>query len=61
MRETSEASIGKDGTFSRESIPELIKSSLGTIVTIEDSMVSGDISGSAPAGSKGLGHGVESG
>ena len=58
--ETSDASVGKDGTSPRESMPELMNSSLGITVTREDSMVSGDTSGSDPTGSKGLGHGGES-
>ena len=39
--ETSEASMGKGGTSSRESMPELMNSSLGTTVTREDSMMVG--------------------
>ena len=52
-------SLGKDGTSSSKSILEGRKSSLGTIVTIEDSTVSGDIFLSDPIGSKRLGWGGE--
>ena len=58
--ETSDASIGKDGTSSMESMPELMNSSLGMTITREDSMVLGDTSGFNPTGSKGLEHGGES-
>ena len=47
-------SLGKDGTSSSKSILEGKESSLGTTVTIEDSMVLGDTSVSDPVGSKGL-------
>ena len=58
--EKSGVSLGNDGTSSRESMFDGRKSSLGTTVTIEESMVSGDTSVSDPIGNTGLGCGDKS-